>query len=368
MSRNISFNNINKTPVRTKSWLRVNDVTLKDYEVPEIGEFNNYKVTGNDLDGVTVEEFKKGKVFPLNKKFIYGASEELVNQGEFDFNKGFLINIEKRAKIEEPIIIEFNMDEENSTLVDNILVVAEEESEAKIIIKYNSKDNVSGYHNGVCKIFSKNSSKIQVVKVNLLNDNTINIDSNLSDINSYGNADFVLIDLGGKVSITNYHADLTEDSSESNLSSIYLGGDKKIIDMNYVSTHKGIRSKSQITTQGALKGEASKIFRGTIDFKRGASKSAGAEEEYCMLLSPKAKSKALPLLLCEEDDVSGEHAAASGKIDENKLFYLMSRGLSYNDSRRIIIEGAFNPIIDKIVDEATRNEILAAVKGCLDND
>ena len=138
--------------------------------------------------------------------------------------------------------------------------------------------------------------------------------------------------------------------------------------MNYVVTHRGIRSNSQITTRGALKGEASKVFRGTIDFKRGASKSKGAEDEYCMILSPKVKAKALPLLLCDEDDVSGEHAAASGKIDENKLFYLMSRGLDYNDARRVIIEGAFNPIIDKIVDESTRNEILVAIKECLDNE
>lgn len=138
--------------------------------------------------------------------------------------------------------------------------------------------------------------------------------------------------------------------------------------MNYVVTHRGIRSKSQITTRGALKGEANKIFRGTIDFKRGASKSKGAEDEYCMILSPKAKAKAMPLLLCDEDDVSGEHAAASGKIDENKLFYLMSRGLDYNDARRVIIEGAFNPIIDKVEDEATRNEILVAIKECLDNE
>ncbi|MBE6054463.1 MAG: Fe-S cluster assembly protein SufD [Clostridium sartagoforme] len=368
MNRNISFNNINKTPVRTKSWLKVNDVTLKDYEAPEIKEFNNCKVTGSDLEGVTIEELRKGNVLPLNKKFIYGASEELINQGELDFNKGFLINIRKRAKVQEPIFIEFNMDKENNALVDNIIIVAEEESEAKVIIKYYSKDDVEGYHNGVCKIFSKNSSNIQVVKVNLLNDKTVNIDSNLSDINSYGNVDFVLIDLGGKVSITNYHGDLIEDNSENNLSSIYLGRDKKIIDMNYVSTHKGKRSKSQITTKGALKDEANKIFRGTIDFKRGASRSSGAEEEYCMLLSKKAKSKALPLLLCDEDDVSGEHAAASGKIDEDKLFYLMSRGLDYNDARRIIIEGAFNPIIEKIEDENTKNEILAAIKECLDNE
>ncbi|MBD7913745.1 Fe-S cluster assembly protein SufD [Clostridium sp. Sa3CUN1] len=365
---NLNFNNINKTPVRTKSWLKVNDVSLKDYNAPEIGEFNNYKVTGNELEGVTIEEFSKGKVLPLTKEFTYGASEELINQGEFDFNRGFFIKIDKRAKIQEPIVIEFNMDNENSTLVDNVLVLAEEDSEAKVILKYNSKDNVEGYHNGLCKIFSKENSKIQVIKVNLLNKETVNVDSNLSDINSYGKVDFVSIDLGGKVSITNYHGDLKEDSSESNLSSIYLGGDKKVIDMNYIVTHKGIRSKSNILTRGALKGEANKIFRGTIDFKRGASKSKGAEDEYCMILSPKVKAKAMPLLLCEEDDVSGEHAAASGKIDENKLFYLMSRGLDYNDARRVIIEGAFNPIIDKIEDETIKNEVLASIKECLDNE
>ncbi|MBU6136999.1 Fe-S cluster assembly protein SufD [Clostridium tertium] len=368
MNNNLNFNNLNKTPVRTKSWLNVNDITLRDYKAPEIGSFNNDKITGSDLEGVTIEKLNKGNVFPLNKKFIYGVSDEIVNQGEFDFNKGYVINIAKNAKVQEPIIIEFNMDNENKTLVDNILIVAEEDSNAKVIIKYNSLDDSEGYHNGVCKIFSKNNSNIQVVKVNLLNKNTMNLDSNLSDVGYNGKVDFVSIDLGGKNSITNYHGDLLEDNSESTLSSIYLGGDKKVIDMNYVMTHKGRRSKSEITTKGALKGEANKIFRGTLDFKRGASRSVGVEDEYCMILSPQVKGKALPLLLCEEDDVSGEHAAASGKIDEAKLFYLMSRGLSYNDARRVIIEGAFNPIIDKIDNENIREAILASIKECLDNE
>jgi Fe-S cluster assembly protein SufD len=368
MNNNLNFNNLNKTPVRTKSWLNVNDLTLKDYKAPEIGNFNNDKVTGNDLEGVTIEKLNKGNVFPLNKKFIYGVSDEIVDQGEFDFNKGYIVSIAKNAKVEEPIILEFNMDKDNSTLVDNILIVGEEESKAKVIIKYNSLDDSEGYHNGVCKIFSKNNSNIQVVKVNLLNKNTMNLDSNLSDVGYNGKVDFISIDLGGRNSITNYHGDLLEDNSESSLSSIYLGGDKKVIDINYVMTHKGRRSKSEITTKGALKGEANKIFRGTLDFKRGASRSVGVEDEYCMILSPKVKGKALPLLLCEEDDVSGEHAAASGKIDEGKLFYLMSRGFSYNDARRVIIEGAFNPIIDKIENEKTREEILASIKECLDNE
>lgn len=368
MNNNLSFNNLNKTPVRTKSWLNVNDITLKDYKAPEIGEFDNDKITGNDIEGVTIEKLTKGKVFLLDKKFVYGVSEELVKQGELDFNRGYLINISRNAKVKGPIMIEFNMDAKNNTLVDNILIVAEEESNAKVIIKYNSLDNSEGYHNGICKVFAKENSNIQVVKVNLLNNNTMNFDSNLSDVKYNGKVDFVSVDLGGKNSITNYHGDLVEDNSESTLSSIYLGGDSKVIDMNYVMTHRGRRSKAEITTKGALRGEANKIFRGTLDFKRGATRSVGVEDEYCMMLSPKVKAKALPLLLCEEDDVSGEHAAASGKIDEAKLFYLMSRGLSYNDARRVIIEGAFNPIIDKIDCEKIREEIIASIKECLDNE
>lgn len=368
MVNDIKFNNLNKTPVRTKSWLHANDVTLKDYEAPAIKSFDNVTINVSDLEGVTIEKLEKESILPQVKEFKYGVSEELINQGNKDFNQGYVIKVARRAKVETPIIIEFNMDKNNTTLVDNITIISEEESEANIIIKYASLDDSEGYHNGVLRVFSKDNSKLKLTKVNLLNKNTINFDSNVSDVKYNGNVDFVSIELGGKASITNYHGDLLEETSTSSLNSIYLGAENKIIDMNYVMTHIGRRSKSTITTKGALKDEASKIFRGTLDFKRGASRSAGVEDEYCMILSPKVKAKALPLLLCEEDDVSGEHAAASGKIDENKLFYLMTRGFSLNDARRIIIEGSFNPIIDKIDCEEIRNEILAAIKGCLDNE
>lgn len=367
MINEINFSNLNKTPVRTKSWLKVNDVTL-EYKAPAIGTFENVKITANENNGVIIEKIDRDKVLPFNKNFTYGVSEELINQGEKDFNQGYIINVARKAKIEEPIIIEFNMDKNNNTLVDNIIIVCEEQSEANIIIKYNSLDASEGYHNGILKVFSKDDSKLKLTKINLLNNNTMHLDSNVSDVSYNGSVDFIAAELGGKYSITNYHGDLKEESSASTLNSIYLGAKDKVIDINYVMTHRGRRSSSNISTKGALKDEAQKIFRGTIDFKRGASRSTGAEDEYCMILSPKVRSKALPLLLCEEDDVSGEHAAASGKIDENKLFYLMARGLDYNEARRVIIEGAFNPIIDKIDDENSREEIFKAIKECLDNE
>lgn len=363
----IQFNNLNKTPVRTKSWLKINDVSIGNYEMPKIKVFNNVNIINDDVEGVTIEKLEKQNIFPLNKKFIYGASEELVNQGEKEFNEGYLIKINKNSKVIEPIIIEFNLDSENKTLVDNIIIVAEENSKGKIVIKYKSMDDKIGYHNGVCSIFAKDNSEVQVVKVNLLNKNTANFDSNLSEVGYDALVDFVSIDLGGKYSVTNYHGDLIEENSKSTLGSIYLGEDKKVIDMNYVMTHRGRRTNSEIITKGALNDYASKVFRGTLDFKKGASKSVGAEDEYCMMLSPNVKAKALPLLLCAEDDVSGQHAASSGKIDEDKLFYLMTRGISYEEARRVIIEASFNPIIDKIKDDCIKDEILIEIKERLEN-
>lgn len=363
----IQFNNLNKTPVRTKSWLHINDISLNDLKIDKINEFNNVKIS-QEINGVNIQKIDKKKVLTLYKEFEYGVSKDLISQAEDTFNQGYLITVGRNVKSDEPIIIEFGMDKNNSTLIDNLIIVGEENSKVKIIVKYKSLDESNGYHNGICTVYSKKNSQVSVAKVNLLNDNIAHFDSNVSDIQDNGKADFISIDLGSKYSITNYHGDLIGESSNTTVNSIYLGNRDKVIDINYIATHKGEKSKSNILTRGALQGESKKSFKGTIDFKRGASKSIGAEDEYCMMLSEKARAKAMPVLLCEEDDVSGEHAASSGKIDENKLFYLMSRGLSYEDAKILIVRAAFNPIIDLIGNEEIIEEILAEVDRRLKNE
>lgn len=362
----IQFNNLNKTPIRTKSWVNINDISLGELNIGELRNFDNVKVKCSDE--VNIQKLEKDKIFPLYKKFQYGVSEELITQGKEDFDHGYLITIGKDQIIDEPIVIEFDFDKDNSTLVDNLIIIGEENSKASIIVKYKSLDDSTGYHNGISTIFSKKNSEIKLTKVNFLNDNTAHFDSNISDIEEDGKVDFITIDLGGKYSVYNYHGDLIGDKSTSNVNSIYLGSKNKLIDINYIVTHNGKMSNSNINVKGALQGEAKKAFKGTLDFKTGASKSVGAEDEYCMLLSKKARAKAMPILLCSEDDVSGEHAASSGRIDENKLFYLMSRGLSYDEAKIIIVRAAFNPIIDSIGHESIIEEILENVDRGLKNE
>ena len=202
--------------------------------------------------------------------------------------------------------------------------------------------------------------------VNLLNSNTNNFLSIESIVEEGAKLEVVIIDLGGNITVTNYYTNLSGKFSSSNVDSIYLGKDEQKIDINYIAHLNGEKSNCNIEVQGALKDKAIKNFKGTIDFKTGAVKSIGAENEFCMLLSDKAKSKALPMLLCTEEDVEGSHSTATGKVDESELFYLMTRGFSKKESMKLIVKANFSAIIDKINDESLKEEIINEVDNRLD--
>ena len=166
----------------------------------------------------------------------------------------------------------------------------------------------------------------------------------------------------GKNSITNYYSNILGEKAKNDLKTIYLGAENNIKDLNYIAELRGKQSFIDIDVQGALSGNAKKNFKGTIDFKKGCKKAKGNENEFCMLLSEKARSIALPMLLCTEAEVEGNHSTASGKVDNQELFYIMSRGLSYNEAVKLIVKARFNKILSRIEDEDLRNEIIEKIE------
>ena len=77
-----------------------------------------------------------------------------------------------------------------------------------------------------------------------------------------------------------------------------------------------------------------------------------------MLLSKTAKSKALPMLLCSEEEVQGNHSNSAGKIDKEKLYYLMTRGISEAEAKKLIVKAQFSSILNKIKEENIKNEVI----------
>lgn len=177
---------------------------------------------------------------------------------------------------------------------------------------------------------------------------------------------YTIVDFGGKHSITNYYSNLRGDNCDNQLNTIYLGKENQIFDLNYIGELIGKKSNIDIEVQGALKDTSKKHFKGTIDFKKGCKKATGNENEACMLLSDTAKSIALPMLLCSEEEVEGNHSSSAGKIGEKELFYIMSRGFELKEAMKLMVRARFNQILEKIENEELKEEILQEIDKRLD--
>lgn len=344
---------LNNTPVRTSRNFGINNIELKDIELPEnLKEFKNVEIVN---EGCSLEKSVS------NKKLVYGNGKILEENILKNANSSLkIISNSKNSNIK----IKYNFDDGNLELIDSIEIIAN--SNVNVVIEYSSNTKEKCFHNGIIRVIAKENAKANITLINLLNGESNNFYSIENEINNKAEVNYTIIDIGAKNSISNYYSNVLGSSSKNNLKTIYLGTKNEVKDINYIAEIRGENSNVDIDVQGALKDESKKHFKGTIDFKKGCKKSKGNENEFCILLSDKAKSLALPMLLCTEDDVEGNHSTASGKVDNKDLFYIMSRGLSYKEAIRLIVKAKFNQIIQTIKDEELKEEILNEIDRRID--
>ena len=350
---------LNETPVRTAKNFRINNIKLENIEVPEvIPTFENVTIIGDtskiDIDSNT------------DINLVYGLSEELTNQVKTQANQKIKLNINSNQNKKSESEIDFNFDNENTILIDNIEITANENSKSTVIIKYTSNQENENYHNGIIKAKAEKNSELNIVLVNLMNTKSNNFLAIENNFEENAKINYTIVDFGGKHSITNYYSNLQGDGCDNQLNTIYLGKENQVFDLNYIGELRGKKSNIDIEVQGALKDIAKKHFKGTIDFKKGCKKATGNENEACMLLSDTAKSIALPMLLCSEEEVEGNHSSSAGKIGEKELFYIMSRGFELKEAMKLMVRARFNQILEKIENEELREEILQEIDKRLD--
>ena len=350
--------NLNETPVRTSKNFNINNIKIEDINIPEIiEEFNNVYII-KESENIEISSDTK------NTELTYGLGNywtNLVNE-----KSNCKLKIIAQDKKENKNQINFNLNEEDRTLFENIEIELKENSKSTIILKYETENNEEYLHNGIIKVLAKENSELNIIIVNLINMNSNNFIAIENVLEKNAQVNYTIIDFGGKNSITNYYSNLIGEKADNNLNTIYLGIEKQLFDLNYIGELRGEKSNINIDVQGALKDISRKHFKGTIDFKKGCKKATGNENEACMLLSDTAKSIALPMLLCSEEEVEGNHSSAAGKVGEKELFYIMSRGFSKTEAMKLMVRARFNKILENIKDEELREQILNEIDERLD--
>lgn len=160
--------------------------------------------------------------------------------------------------------------------------------------------------------------------------------------------------LGGSFTATGLAADLRGETARMDITTRYLAAGSDARDFNYIVRHRGRRTICNIDANGVLAGESSKILRGTIDLVHGCKGSEGTEHETVLIADDRVDNKTVPVILCDEDDVAGNHGATIGHVRPDQLFYLQSRGVSPEAAEALFIRAKLEDAALTAPDDAVR--------------
>ena len=207
--------------------------------------------------------------------------------------------------------------------------------------------------------------ELHLIRVQLAPDDMARADRIEAEVAAGAAFRFTAVEAGGRVSASSLDISLSGRGSVADVAALYFVDGTRHTDMNYVVRQKAPETDATMLVYGALAGQAEKVFRGTLDFVSGSAGSVGRESEEVILLSPKVRNRSVPLMLSGEADVDGHHAVTIGKMDENKLFYLMSRGLDSEEAKKLVVEAALAPVLSRLPDATLAEEIRTAIEGRL---
>lgn len=297
----------------------------------------------------------------------YGVSEKHTALSEAYSNCGLAASAKAGQHAGEPVHGIFTLDGVHPMALDHNVVAAEAGSRMTVVLDYQDKTG-GGYHNGVAKLHVAAGARLDVFILQDLAADSTHIQSTVAVVEAGGEMRLASIDLGGGTVATDVTVYLEGDGASCAINGIYLGDGSRKLDLGYNIFHVGRHTESSILVKGALLDESRKVFRGNLKFEKGCKGAKGSEAEYAILLDERVKADAIPALLCDEDDVSGEHAASAGQVSSGQLFYLMSRGLSEREAKKLIIHASFAPVIDSLPDPALKERIEAVLERRLVHD
>jgi len=280
-----------------------------------------------------------------------GAEESFLFARAFSA-AGFYLRIEKNTRIDRPLLVNHCASGEGLARFHHNLIVLEPFSEVTLIEKVNSAvDTSGGFFTNLTHINVGEGAKIQRILVQDLNE--LSSFHNLEHMAVSRNASLsnIAVHLGSAQTRVESKGSLTEEGAELDNSSITLGQNEQLFDQRTMQHHLAANGKSTLTFKNALLDKSKSIFSGLIKVENEAQVTNAYQNNRNLLLSDEAEADSMPGLEILANEVKCSHGATTSKIDEQELFYLLSRGIPRSVAERLIVLGFFEEVVEKISPE-----------------
>jgi Fe-S cluster assembly protein SufD len=321
-------------------------------------------------DGITIEKRAPEGVtftsFTSHDRLgeLVGAEEKFAAHNAAVWEHGLLVVVPRGVELEQPLALRVLNSAEGGALFFRLLVVAEEGCRFSLIEEYASASpELSGYTNVVAELFVGQAAKLEYVSLQNLSRETWHFAAHHARVERDAELDWVAGGFGskkGKVWIQN---DLTGPGATSRVTGAYFADATQHLDYDTYQLHSAPNTTSDFAFKGALRDEATAVWRGMIRVEEDAQRTNAYQENRNLMLSPTTHAVPIPGLEILANDVRCTHGATVGQVDREQLFYLMARGLPRGEAERLIVRGFFSDVLDRIELEPVREALGEALEA-----
>ncbi len=238
------------------------------------------------------------------------------------------------------------------------LIVADSGSQASFLDSYVAAATLEDeLQVGVTEVVVGDGARVKIGTVQDFPRKATNVLVRRARVLRSGQMNWVVGEVGDGYTVAEFGSLLEGEGSVSTSHAIALGAGRAHMDLTSRMVHIGRFSESDTTARGVMQGKANAVYRGLTHIRKGAGGANGQQSEKLLMLSPGSRADAIPMLLIDENDVKCGHAASVGQINEDQLFYLMSRGISEAAAKRMIVWGFVDPVLAELPIDIVRKAV-----------
>lgn len=314
---------VNEPPAQTWNRLRANDITLT---VPKIS--------------------RKGDVYfalpRLFSRIECGMGEKVTSWVTSQAADARYVEVPAYTVREEPIVVAIDADKGE---VADTGVMVRAGAAASIVVAAGGTDGAAGTSASLLRVVAEEGACVTITEVIGVGSSQQHLESVGVSADDDARVEVRQYALGGGTVALGAAVSLSGDRAHANVSLRYFADGENRLGVNHVVRQRGKGTIAHVRENGILDGAAEKALRATIDLVHGARGSKGDESESVLVFGDDVVNKTVPVILCDEDDVQGNHGATIGTVGPEQMDYLADRGLSRADAEALFVRALFEDAI-----------------------
>lgn len=348
--------------LKDKSWLKI---SASNFQIEISDQMRESGIVISDLETAAEEHpqlLKEilGKVVPPEEGKFAAAASAFASRGVF-------IYVPEKLQVEEDLYLIVEAPGANTAHFMQVLVYLDRDSSMTLVSEYHSpeENNLQSLTAENLEVIVGENAHLTMLELQTYNEHSWSFGHKKAVVERDGSLDWVLGALGGKLTKHFVTVDLNGKGAEGRISGMFFANNQQHITYNTLQRHLAPRTNSDLLFKGGLTGSSRSVWRGMIYVAPGAQYIDGYQANRNLILSNAARSDSIPGLEILNNDVRCTHGSTVGKLDQEQLFYLRSRGIPRTEAEKIIIQGFFDSILSRVEFPEIQERLWAAVEGKL---